>query len=409
MNEPTANPSDAARDPAGLRDALPALPLACWLAAFWFLSGDVWHRDILGWLVIPSLLLVPRARLREIPRFRWLAAAAVLLGWQTLSRLWSAGANSPPGWWLDSLLVFGLLCALLAHAPGRAICGWVFPLLSLVSATVSAISLAAFYLPGAHDLADDRLRNVFFHQDGLNAVPTGFLFAFGAIVAAWLTTRAPRRDMRILHLWAAAFSVFGLLATQSRGPMLMFVVGFLALLAFERKRTLPVLAAIASIALVYFALLLWISGGRDAALDLVQRGGTGRFDIYRWYLSHMSVREFLIGTGMARSPELPEEAIGWLVHHPHSIYLTQLYQTGIVGAALLLALIAGAAGAAWALARRGDSLWLCLLAGACVALLFDGAQVLTVYSIVRIEILLVVVPAAIAVGRAPRGGKGSEK
>ncbi len=118
----------------------------------------------------------------------------------------------------------------------------------------------------------------------------------------------------------------------------------------------------------------------------------------------MSARDALIGSGMARPLVLPEEALGWRVVHPHSIYLTQYYQTGIVGLSLLLALIAAAAKAALTLARRGESLWFCLLAGACAALVFDGGQVFTVYSVARIEILLVTVPAAIAVGRASLKG-----
>lgn len=404
MNQPAANPTDAGSAPAGFRSLLPAIALGFWLAAFWFLSPGFWHRTLLGWLVIPSLFFIPRARILAIPTLRWLTLAAVLLGWQTLGRLWSGGGNAPPGWWLDSFLVLGLLCALLATARGPAISAIVFPALSLVSATTAAISLAVFYQPAARNLADDRLRNVFFYENGLNAVPTGFLFAFGAVIAAWQTTRPSRCGHRILQTSAAALSLLGLLATQSRGPMLMFAIGFLCLLAFERKRTLPVLAATAATTLVFFGLLLWVGTGREAALDLVQRGSTGRFAIYHWFLTHMSARDALIGAGMARPLELPKEVLGWRVVHPHSIYLTQFYQTGIVGSALLLALIAGAAKSALTLARCGESLWFCLLAGACVALVFDGGQVFTVYSVARIEILLVAVPAAIAVGRGSLSG-----
>jgi O-antigen ligase len=109
----------------------------------------------------------------------------------------------------------------------------------------------------------------------------------------------------------------------------------------------------------------------------------------------------LIGVGMASSPEVPEGIFDWRVIHPHSIYLTQFYLTGMIGLAMLVGLIAWAMAAALALARSGESLWLCLLSGGCLALWFDGGQVFTVYSSARIELLLVAVPLAIVLGKGP--------
>lgn len=355
---------------------------------------------MLGWLVIPSLIFIGRELPVILKSTRWLWIAAALLIWQTLSHNWSGSGNHPPGWWLDSLLTLGLLAALIGAARGPALTKIVFPALALLSAITSALNLVVFYLPEVRQFTVHRLRNMFIYEDGLNAVPTGFLFAFGALIAAWLTIHAASRWPRILYTAALTLSLIGLLATQSRGPMLMFIAGILCLLVCERKRFRPALIATAATILTYFGILFMASSGRDSSLSLVQRGSTGRFDIYRIFLNSMDVREVLIGTGMGRAPELPEEILGWLVHHPHSVYLTQFYQTGIVGVALLLAVIAVAARCALTLARRGESLWLGLLAGGCVALIFDGGQIFTVYSIARIEVLLIAVPAAIAAGRA---------
>lgn len=384
----------------GWRGVLPAVALGLWLAAFWVLSPHPVQCCLLGLLVVPSLLLVPRPRLREALRSRWLAAAAVLLGWQTLSRLWSGGGNASPGWWLDALLVFGLLCALLAVAPGRVLGEVVFPSLAIVSGATSLVSLIAFYAPPTRHPAGNRLQNVFIHEYGLNPVPTGFLFAFGSLIAAWWLIAAARRETRAPQVVALVLSLLGLFASQSRGPMLLFVVGLCCLLVFGRKRALPALWLALGTAAAFFGFLLLSGAGRDAALNLLERGSTGRFDIYRWFLDQMSVRDVFVGTGMARRPIMPADNVGWAANHPHSIYLTQLYQTGLVGLSLLLGLIAGGLRAALALARGGEPLWLSLLAGACVGLLFDGAQVFTVWSPARVEILLIVVPAAIAIGRA---------
>jgi hypothetical protein len=399
MSPPAANPPRPVRHWSGLRTILPAAALGLWLSAFWFLSGERSHRSLLAWLVIPSLFLVSRELFTVARSSRWLWLAAALLGWQTLSRLWSGDFNAPQGWSLDLLLVFGLLCALLATARAPVMWRVVFPALAFVSAVVAAATIVMFYLSDGRNLCDHRLRNMFFYKNGLNAVCTGFLFAFGALIAAWQTSQPAIRGARAAQITACVLSLLGLLATQSRGPMLMFALGLLCLLAFERKRALPALVAVSATSLVYFGALLWVGAGREAMLDLVERGSTGRFAIYQWFLSHMSLRDVFIGTGMARPPTLPQETLGWRVFHPHSIYLTQFYQTGIIGVGLLLALIARAGQSALALARRGESLWFCLLFGGCVALIFDGGQVFTVYSVARIEILLVAVPAAMAIGR----------
>ncbi|MEM1083114.1 MAG: O-antigen ligase family protein [Verrucomicrobiota bacterium] len=374
--------------------------LALWLASFWFLSWETLHRVLLDLLIVAFLLRTPRAELKRLMQARWLWLAGALLGWQCLSRLWSGGGVESPGWWLDALMVGGLLVTLCGTSRKRME-DRMIPLMALVAAATSAISLLVFYLDGAHNLADDRLRNVFFYTHGLNAVWTGFLMAFGALAGAWLSSQQSGRSRQLSWIGITAVSMFGLLATQSRGPILMFAAGFFVLLVFERKRVLPVIAAGAGVVIVY-ALLILAHPWRDAASDMIERGSTGRFDIYRWYLTDMSNRDYLIGTGMASSLVVPEGAFDWEVVHPHCIYLTQLYQTGVPGLLLLVSLIAWGLTSAFGLARKGMSVWLCLLFGASVALLFDGSQAFSVYSGTRVEVLLILVPLAISLA----GGKG---
>ena len=393
---------DGPPDAAGQewRVVVPAVAVCLWLAAFWFLSPHSWHRALLGWLVIPSAALLPRVwRVRAL-RARWLWLAGLLLGWQVLGRSWSGGENSPPGWWFDGLLVGGLLWALVAGAQGPALGTLLVPGVSFVSAAAALVSLIAFYEPEERTLAVERLRNVFFHDDGLNAVPTGFLCAFGTLVAAWGMVEAGRRRIRCLHACAMGVSFLGLLASQSRGPMLMFVLGMLCLMLSGWRRMRGPMGITTGVALAFFGFLLVSGDGRDATLDLFERGSTGRVEIYRWFLGQMGLREILVGTGMGRAPVMPDEPLGWGALHPHSVYLTQFYQTGAVGLVLSLALLAVAFLRAAEMARRGEALWLALLCGGCGALVVDGSQVWSVYSLPRVEILLVAVPAAIAVGRA---------
>ncbi|MGD9417916.1 MAG: O-antigen ligase family protein [Verrucomicrobiota bacterium JB025] len=382
-----------------MRRDTPTLLLTAWLAAFWFLSPTSWHRCLLGLLVISSLLPQRTDLPGLVKRERWLWLAGSLLAWQSLSRFWSSGSGFPCAWPVDSLLVAGLLCSLFFAAGGAGLSRTAVPAVSLVSAAVSLASLLVFYPLQGHDFAADRLRNVFFYSHGLNAVPTGFLFAFGALTGLWMVMQSSAGPRK---LWTSAsgLSLLGLLATQSRGPMLMFAVGLFLLLAAERKKAVPPLIISVATPVIYFSLLLMARTWADATTDLFQRGTTGRLEIYQTYLGRMTPVSCLIGTGMADAPILPKDVLGWRVVHPHSIYLTQLYQTGIPGLAMLLALIAWALRSALKLAKQGDPLWLSLLGGASTALIFDGGQTFTVYSFTRIEILLIAIPAAIAVAKA---------
>lgn len=382
--------------------------LAVWLGGFWYCSDGWWHRWGLRYFVLPALLLNFSALRAVVREERWLWLAAGLLAWQVLSRSWSTGPPEPMGSWLDALLVLGLLCSLLIVARGSAGPTWVFPSLAIVTALVALWNLLVFYAHPERSVAESRLRNMLVYENGLNAVLTGLTFAFGGLIAAWKVAGTDPKDSkpwRWAWLTALVLALLGLLATQSRGPMLLYAVGFLVFIVVERRRIIPALITSALTVVAYFGLLAWAKDGQDATLDLIQRGSTGRFDMWAWFFKHMSGWEGIFGKGMATAPTIPEAEFGWFIQHPHSVYVAQFYLTGLVGTTLLLVLLAWAAQAALKLALAGESLWLALLAGAGVALFFDGGHVFSVFSVGRLEIFLLVVPAAMAVGRLGRLGR----
>jgi hypothetical protein len=183
--------------------------------------------------------------------------------------------------------------------------------------------------------------------------------------------------------------------------MLAAAAGFGVLGCFLRSRMWPALATAAISTGAFFLTVL----RSDAASDLVGRGSTGRLDIYRWFVERVTWGEALVGQGMASDLSIAEEDFGWFVHHPHSAYLTQFLLTGAVGLALLLFVIAWPLRRALGEVRRAGALWLALIASGAVAVLFDCGQIFSNYSAPRIEYLLVVVPAALLMGRVgERGG-----
>ena len=151
-------------------------------------------------------------------------------------------------------------------------------------------------------------------------------------------------------------------------------------------------------------------GWRRIEPGVIERGSTGRGAIYQWFLERLSGTDLLVGRGFGTVSEIPAGELGWFVHHPHSSYLTQLVLAGLLGLGLLLMVLGWSLREAWREGNRGQSLWAALLACGLVSLLFDGAEMFTLHSVPRLELLLVVVPACLLAGQAfeqQRGPGGS--
>ena len=400
---------DATADQAGTRwwerrQEIFATAIGIWLAGFWVIPDGWWHRLWLACIVFPALVWTWGAWRPVLREERWLWLAGVLMGWQWLSRWWSPGSWTEIESWTGSLpdvmMVGVVLLSMLLLARDGAATRRVFGWMVLAAAVAALVSMLGFYAMAERSIAEDRLRNVLvYYGIGMNPVLTGLLFAFGALGAGWLTGRtAPGRWRRV---WFGSLVVLtlGMCAAQSRGAFLMFGAGGVMLLVLERRRVLAAAGTVVLAVAGYFGVLMWATAGIEAARDLLDRGATGRFEIYGWFLQQMDGVDRVIGRGMALPPIVPEEQFGWFIEHPHSAYLTQFYLTGGVGVVLLVALLGWGGWAACQMVRRGESLWLVLLAGGAVGMVFDGGQILSVCSEGRLEVLLLVIPAAMAVGR----------
>ena len=384
------------------RELLLAVALGLWLAGFWVAQDGWYHRRALVWLV-PFLLLGADRVIRTAWENRWLWAVAVLLGWQTLSRSWAEPPLVEAGGAGDAVAVLLLGAALVAVGRRKPFGVWIIGGLAVLGAGVVVYSLGAFYGGPAHALATDRFRNVLVYDEGLNPVLTGMLCASGAVAAAWFTLRNNGRIGKIPWSLALAVLVFGMMASQSRGAALGFGAGLGILLFFERRACLSAGITIVAVVGGYFLAVLW-SG---VPPRLIERGSTGRGAIYQWFLERLSGTDLLVGRGFGTVSEIPEGELGWFVHHPHSSYLTQLVLAGLLGLGLLLMVLGWSLREAWREGNRGQSLWAALLACGLVSLLFDGAEMFTLHSVPRLELLLVVVPACLLAGQAFEQQRGS--
>jgi hypothetical protein len=126
----------------------------------------------------------------------------------------------------------------------------------------------------------------------------------------------------------------------------------------------------------------------------VERGDSGRFDIYR--AGWNTIDNLWIGTGQwgvrdVWQCELQPDPCSMMTHL-HSAFFATFVHGGIIGAVLLLALLVQSLRCARNIAQQGDAAWLALLAFGCGGLLFDGESLTSLATAPRFEGLLFWLP-----------------
>jgi O-antigen ligase len=183
-----------------------------------------------------------------------------------------------------------------------------------------------------------------------------------AVVLAVALAGLVRARQRPALLAAIVVLVVGLVATQSRGGALAAIAALLASLVVMRGRrghVLAVVALVAAVALAYVA----VSPGALSRLTSAEDRGNGREDL--WVVaSRMADEHPVTGVGLdnfrVRSAEYVREPgslqfvdlIAERPHEVHNTYLQLLAETGVVGAALFVAVVALALRSAGTAARR---------------------------------------------------------
>lgn len=368
-----------------------------WVTGFWWCSGR-WEQTLwFSWILVPVLLWNVRPLLAlwmewaEGWRSWWFLFWAVV-EWQ----FWVTGFRgeswwSAPGAGKDALMMMGLVSGLVLagrHAEARY---WLWRMV-LVAATM-AVLLSLIFFYSRIPLDGERFRLCWRGWPGFNAVTTGLLAGLGLM--AGLDGRHRERSIKSLLHWAALVVLgFGLAASESRGALLATAAGSAWWLLSHhrewRRLAWPLFGFSAYWFLVAFA--------PEESSGLVERGSSGRLEIYAAYLSGMSGWDWLIGQGQVR--QLPEEVLGWHVHHPHNAYLGQLSGYGLIGLGLLLATLGSG------FLRMRHTREASLLVFGLVATLFDGGMSFSLLAIARWEVLVVLVPLVLGVvAREPSIGR----
>lgn len=368
-----------------------------------------------GWLIIGALGCLRGLRMPSRTAFLpvWL-----FLAWMTLRSLFSSGAETTFGLLSVSLLVV----ALVLFANARDLmdrCGrWTGQL----AAAAAAISVGWHLWRWGFNFEDFRLENLLVYG-GLNAVCTGMIFGFAAL---WLCALPLTR-------WSACCSIVlttATFCTGSRGAMLALLAGHAVLLRSNgwRKGWLPPAVLVTSFALYSTTGLLKPTPVHAQASPpeltfavtapvqkALSRSNQGRLDIYRagWSCLDTPLRH-VVGIGQwGMAPEWQRRLSPSFVElsgHLHSAYIATYVCGGIVGAGLLLWLLARVVWIAVSATEQGRPLWPSLLAFGMAALVFDGESFAHLLTLPRFETLLFWLPATLLLADHPEiAGSRSEK
>lgn len=412
-----------------------------------FLAGYLvmWNVELqLLWqaaVCLPAFIAVMvRTRGGGLVRDPVLRLAAVFLVWNLgvgLTRnAWAFADYYSFEFLAGSLLLPAYLCSLwlLCRRPGGARTLQLALAWSALAAAVAGLIYWRCFqvaeMPGA------RLRNPLVHG-GQHPVSTGMCLAFAALAGVACYTGTTARWHRAALLGIVTVAMVAVMLTLSRGPLLALffaaagMMGLLLLMVRNaRLLGLPFQASVLKFgkpllrmwppflaaAIVAATFPLWggllapkheipeglppgqpvVYLGRlnaNPVQELIARADSGRHFFYRLGLAQMDTWDkHLTGAGLWGPETKLEQFTGGGIDHFHSIYVATYVHGGVIGAALLVAILVITLRRALHLAHRSEPEWLALLAFGMGGLIFDGQSLCSLVTHPRFENLILWFP-----------------
>jgi O-antigen ligase len=218
--------------------------------------------------------------------------------------------------------------------------------------------------------------------------------ADGLLVAIYFLLSADRRSLRVPVALATPVVAIAMVAAGSRGPVVAFAVGLIALLALSattpraRRRFALLGVMFALVAIVVPLIVPSSSIGRALSTVVGSASGlssNGRSALWAAAISSFS-QHFALGLGTGGFAAQPA-AVSDLVQYPHNLFLEMASELGIIGLVAILTAVIGLTarlGALWRVTTGEDkllsavlfSLFLTALTNACISeAIYGNAEV----------------------------------
>lgn len=348
----------------------------------WFLSGSGRNTQIYIWLLLPALVYVCINLVRrtvEPPPVRYLPWLAFIL-WVAISVLWSVDSVAGPIALAKRSFFIGLFIVAIYLLIN---CGERYFLFSFKAALLVVVLGALASLIYQYGVVGKPLayRGYRIDRMGLgNIANYGWPVAAGIFhgaIATWVLGFALDKRGRIgsTLLWLVAFLVLSLyvLMTGTRGAWVALACSCLFVVAMQRREWLKYTLVVALILSFILAWVLW----DKIVLEVVGRQLSGRGQVWEHYFSVMP-GHWVFGFGLGTPFEYRWPNGISVSPHAHSLYLQQVYDSGLIALALMAIGLGGVFIRVWSLR---DSPVVCLafpaLLFALIAMLTDVERIIT--------------------------------
>lgn len=348
----------------------------------WIVSGSGRNAQIYIWLLLPALIfslyrIIAKGGFKlDLKYLPW----ALFLGWVAMSTLWATGSEASPHTLAKRCLFIGIYLVSINLLFNRHEMFFRRALLAAVIVVAFGAMVSLIYQYGVLDkpmtyraFRIDRMGVGDFANYGW-PVAAGI---FNGAVATWAIGMA--LDKRISNwatsAWLMVFIVLAayVLMTGTRGAWFALLVGCIFAVVMQKSKR--GIWGVGLFAVVAFAgvFLFW-----DQIVDEVgRRQLSGRGPIWAYYFDIMS-GHWLFGHGLGTPFEYVWPNGKMISPHAHSLYLQQIFDSGVISFGLLIFGLLGLCYKAWHL--RNDP-WVCLtfpaLAYALIAMLTDVERIIT--------------------------------
>lgn len=346
------------------------LSFAIFMASFFVIPNAVDQYKFFSVAVfLPGLFLVPRA-LRLLRGNQLFALIVIYLTYMLMTPAW--GADFVFKTYFNDvrlalyLLIFVLIIPLLCK---KFPCGFerLIRLMCILAAGAAVVSIVIWW--PHHNFPLDRLVGVGTLE---HPNPSAAVYGFFAVLAIGLLISEASLWLKIIYLLSIGILLSFLWLTQSRGALVATVMAFgIFFFQLRPKRMLIVLVSLTGItALVFF---LFPQG----FASLIERGTSSRLLIWSTVLSQAAETPFF---GHGYLVDNSVFVVSQKARHAfaHNAYLASLRDGGVVGMALMLALLTSACRLALSIGReKGSYVYLALLVFGLVYMIFDTDRLIT--------------------------------
>lgn len=348
----------------------------------WIQSGSARNAQVYIWLLLPALFFVFYkliVRSKCVPSAHYIPWIFFLL-WVGLSALWATGSEKDA----FSLAKRGLLIALYLQA--------IYLLMSYNEAFLKKALFAGVVMVAVGALVS------IVYQFGILDKPLAYRayridrsgignFAnygwpvvagiFHGAIAVWALGVAldKRTVFKSVLFWLAIFMLLSLyvLLTYTRGAWFALLGGIVAVVILQNSRLGWWLLGIGTVLVLALVIKFW----PQLVIEFQEKQLSGRGPIWVYYFKIMS-GHWAVGHGLGTPFEYRWPDGVHVSPHAHSLYLQQVYDSGIVSLALLGAGLLGLAHKAW---KLRSNYWVRLafpaLVFALIAMLTDVERIFT--------------------------------